>query len=143
MSLHKAAIDSAQHFVDILKNSFSSTPEFSKDQIRVSLRPPSPMSPDTQLALFPRFPPILESPDATVYFEYSLPSSTSTDVKELPPCKEGWTRFVCISDTHGHTFPVPDGDVLLHSGDMTGTGTLKDFETTVDWLCELPHQHKM
>jgi len=31
-------------------------------------------------------------------------------------------RFVCISDTHCNSINLPDGDVLIHSGDFTSTG---------------------
>ena len=54
----------------------------------------------------------------------------------------GWTRFVCVSDTHGLCFPVPPGDVLLHAGDLTGHGTLRDLEITLDWMKGLPHYAK-
>ncbi|TFK54752.1 Metallo-dependent phosphatase [Heliocybe sulcata] len=78
----------------------------------------------------------IESPSAHVYLEYD-PAN--------PPPRPGpqWTRFVCISDTHSHFFPVPDGDVLLHSGDLTETGTLRNFEVTMDWLRKLPHHNKI
>ncbi|EJF66228.1 Metallo-dependent phosphatase [Dichomitus squalens] len=54
----------------------------------------------------------------------------------------GWTRFVCISDTHSHIFSVPSGDVLLHAGDLSRHGTLKDLEVTINWLKMLPHPAK-
>jgi hypothetical protein len=65
--------------------------------------------------------------------------------KKGPSPKPGanWTRFVLLSDTHTCTFPVPDGDVLLHSGDLTQMGTLKELETTMEWLYALPHPVKM
>ncbi|KAF8217705.1 Metallo-dependent phosphatase-like protein [Mycena galopus ATCC 62051] len=58
------------------------------------------------------------------------------------PC-ENWTRFVLISDTHTSTFPVPDGDVLLHAGDLTDFGTLNEFKAVMEWLYALPHPIKM
>ncbi|EPQ58009.1 Metallo-dependent phosphatase [Gloeophyllum trabeum ATCC 11539] len=78
----------------------------------------------------------LESPSAVVHIEYDMAN---------PPPHRGpsWTRFVCISDTHAHVFPVPDGDVLLHSGDITNTGKLGDFQTSMGWLYELPHPTKI
>jgi len=84
---------------------------------------------------------VLKSPREVVYLEYT-PSL-------LPPKpaagQDGtrWTRFVCISDTHSRAFSVPDGDVLLHSGDLTNTGTVSDFQKTMDWLYGLPHPVKM
>jgi len=77
-----------------------------------------------------------ESPTAIVHLEY--------DPNSLPlPPSDSWTRFVCISDTHSRTFPVPPGDVLLHGGDLTQTGTRGDFETTMNWLYSLPHPIKI
>jgi hypothetical protein len=79
---------------------------------------------------------VLSSTRENVHLEYT-PS-------QLPPKpSDEWTRFVCISDTHAHAFEVPDGDVLLHSGDLTNTGTLREFEKTMDWLYSLPHRIKM
>jgi hypothetical protein len=47
----------------------------------------------------------------------------SWDLKNPPERpKDGiWTRFVCVSDTHCQVFPVPDGDVFLHAGDLSHT----------------------
>jgi hypothetical protein len=63
--------------------------------------------------------------------------------KPEPTTGQVWARFVLISDTHGKTFPVPDGDVLLHSGDLTRSGTLSDLRHMMAWLCALPHPIKM
>jgi hypothetical protein len=54
-----------------------------------------------------------------------------------------WTRFVCISDTHSHTFHVPTGDVLLHAGDLSSWGSLSQLIITVEWLKSLDHPVKM
>ena len=39
-------------------------------------------------------------------------------------------RFVCLSDTHARTdrmtHDVPYGDVLIHAGDFTNVGKIKD-----------------
>lgn len=54
-------------------------------------------------------------------------------------------RVVCVSDTHGghrHT-AVPDGDILVHGGDLTAHGTLEDVEDFDRWLGTLPHTHKV
>ncbi|CAF0989894.1 unnamed protein product [Adineta steineri] len=50
----------------------------------------------------------------------------------------GITRFVCISDNHdNYDFTLPDGDLLLHSGDFTRNGTEGEIETFVNWLKNL------
>ncbi|KAG1906607.1 Metallo-dependent phosphatase-like protein [Suillus fuscotomentosus] len=54
-----------------------------------------------------------------------------------------WTRFVCISDTHSHTFHIPAGDVLLHAGDLSSWGSLSQLIVTVEWLKSLDHPVKI
>ncbi|KAH9180360.1 Metallo-dependent phosphatase-like protein [Lactarius sanguifluus] len=56
---------------------------------------------------------------------------------------QGWTRFVCVSDTHSKTFAVPAGDVLIHAGDLSSWGSVKQLKVTVDWLLSLPHPVKI
>ncbi|MBE3042964.1 metallophosphatase domain-containing protein [Candidatus Bathyarchaeota archaeon] len=52
-------------------------------------------------------------------------------------------KVVCISDTHCRNPEVPDGDVLLHAGDMTNKGTFDELQALLDWLKTLPHRHKV
>lgn len=54
-------------------------------------------------------------------------------------------RIVAISDTHFYpvTKPIPDGDVLIHAGDLTGHGTFMEIKKAGDWLASLPHKHKL
>jgi len=61
------------------------------------------------------------------------------------PKPEGWTRFVCLSDTHSVplTHPVPAGDVLLHAGDFSLRGTGKSLIAFNAFLGSLPHTHKI
>ena len=35
--------------------------------------------------------------------------------------------MICISDTHNAQVPVPAGDVLIHAGDLTQSGTMKEL----------------
>lgn len=79
--------------------------------------------------------PTLTSAKATVHSLY--------DIYDPPAQPPGTTRFVCISDTHSQTFNVPDGDVLLHSGDLSSYGRQADLEVTLNWLASLPHKIKM
>lgn len=63
---------------------------------------------------------------------------------DVPPHPgQGWTRFVCVSDTHSQTFSVPAGDVLIHAGDLSSWGSVKQLKVTVDWLLSLPHPVKI
>eukprot|EP00438_Fugacium_kawagutii_P024538 Skav223318 [mRNA] locus=scaffold200:48559:50988:+ [translate_table: standard] len=61
---------------------------------------------------------------------------------------EGWTRFVCFSDTHGlhQLIPkehMPPADVLLHAGDFTNTGELEQIECFNAWLEAYPAEQKV
>jgi Icc-related predicted phosphoesterase len=53
--------------------------------------------------------------------------------------------IVCVSDTHSRhaRTAVPDGDVLVHAGDITRHGSLYDVEAFDQWLRTLPHRHKV
>ncbi|KAF7348578.1 Metallophos domain-containing protein [Mycena venus] len=80
----------------------------------------------------------ITSPSSVVQLEYPPQAP-------LPkPASSTWTRFVLLSDTHTQIFPgVPDGDVLLHSGDLTRRGTFRDLRRTMEWLYALPHPAKI
>ena len=87
----------------------------------------------------------ITTPGAVVHLAY--------DINNPPPRPDAevvaqngsstWTRFVCVSDTHCNTFNVPNGDILLHAGDLTHTGRFKQMKPTIEWLKSLPHAHKM
>ena len=57
-------------------------------------------------------------------------------------------KITCISDTHNqHTHIPPDwlegGDVLVHAGDISGRGSLREVEEFLAWFNELPYTHKI
>ncbi len=55
-------------------------------------------------------------------------------------------KIICISDTHNlhkHIQNIPDGDLLIHAGDLTRRGSLEDVESFNSWLGELPHKYKV
>jgi len=54
-------------------------------------------------------------------------------------------KIVCISDTHGEheSVVLPDGDVLVHAGDITAHGSRDDLHAFVDWFSQQPHEHKI
>jgi predicted phosphohydrolase len=54
-------------------------------------------------------------------------------------------RAVVLSDTHNchGRIDVPDGDLLLHAGDMTGHGGLYELEPFAEFLGGLPHRWKV
>ena len=53
--------------------------------------------------------------------------------------------FVCISDTHTHTknLKLPEGDVLIHAGDFTYTGTPKEVSDFNDFLGKQNFKYKI
>lgn len=55
------------------------------------------------------------------------------------------TTIVVLSDTHGRhrSVEVPEGDVLIHAGDFTSRGSLKDVEEFDDWLGGFDHGTKL
>ena len=61
----------------------------------------------------------------------------------LPPPPQR-IRLVCISDTHTHKPSlIPDGDVLIHAGDLTNLGTVNEIQAQVNWLNSLEHGDKI
>lgn len=50
---------------------------------------------------------------------------------------------VCISDTHNRQPELPYGDILIHAGDLTQSGSLEELQTTIKWLRSQPHPHKV
>ncbi|MGV3622101.1 MAG: metallophosphoesterase [Archangium sp.] len=54
-------------------------------------------------------------------------------------------RIVAIADTHGEhaALTLPDGDILVHAGDLTPRGTLQQLASVADWLRAQPHEHKV
>lgn len=63
------------------------------------------------------------------------------------PISEDKIRFVCISDTHGKIegskLHMPPGDVLLHAGDFTQKGHMKEIEKFNSYLGALPYKVKV
>lgn len=51
-----------------------------------------------------------------------------------PVRKTRKTRIVCIADTHNQTPKLPQGDVLIHAGDLTKQGNRHELQKNVAWL---------
>ena len=63
-----------------------------------------------------------------------------------PPTDSNKVRIVCVSDTHNHLLPyssIPDGDIFIHAGDLTNSGSVVELRLTLDWIRGLPHAHKV
>lgn len=56
-------------------------------------------------------------------------------------------KIVFISDTHGlhgqMTSPIPDGDVLVHCGDVSNVGRHDQILNFITWFGSHPHKHKV
>lgn len=59
--------------------------------------------------------------------------------------RENEVKIVAISDTHTfeNQIAIPDGDVLIHAGDATITGTPAEIAAFGKWLDAQPHKHKI
>lgn len=51
-------------------------------------------------------------------------------------------RLVCISDTHNRNVVLPDGDVLIHGGDLTSRGWAEECARALAWLGQLRQNGK-
>jgi len=54
-------------------------------------------------------------------------------------------KLICISDTHNkhEEIEIPDGDVLIHAGDITEGGTKREVVDFLNWFSSQPHKHKI
>ena len=52
-------------------------------------------------------------------------------------------KIVCISDTHNTQPEVPPGDILIHAGDLSQSGSIEEIQAQLDWLKAQPHEHKV
>jgi Icc-related predicted phosphoesterase len=53
--------------------------------------------------------------------------------------------LVAMADTHGYHqhLTVPEGDILIHAGDLTRRGSLEELAQVNEFLASLPHRHKV
>lgn len=54
-------------------------------------------------------------------------------------------RIVCISDTHGQhrNIQLPKGDMLIHAGDISSTGTEDQIMNFMEWFKDQEFQYKI
>ncbi|MCR5850099.1 MAG: metallophosphatase domain-containing protein [Bacteroidaceae bacterium] len=55
-------------------------------------------------------------------------------------------RILHLSDTHGLHHRInnmPEADVIIHSGDISNSGTEEEVLDFMNWMIELPYQHKI
>ncbi|KAL8790485.1 MAG: hypothetical protein Q9213_000637 [Squamulea squamosa] len=61
----------------------------------------------------------------------------------LVPEPSSRVRLVCISDTHTKKTGIPNGDVLIHAGDLANEGTAAEIQDQIEWIASLPHKYKV
>lgn len=71
-----------------------------------------------------------------------VPSAQHTSREQRPSLS---MKVVCLSDTHNRhrAVSVPDGDLLIHAGDMSNTGSDREIAEALRWFAALPHPHKI
>lgn len=54
-------------------------------------------------------------------------------------------KIVLLSDTHGKhkQLSVPEGDMIIHAGDLTPMGRHRDVVKFLNWYSQLPHKYKI
>ncbi|XP_070110576.1 metallophosphoesterase domain-containing protein 1 isoform X2 [Equus caballus] len=107
---------------------------------RRSPRPCAPPSPEPG----PCLPPCALLLAAAAAAE-DEPGARVDPVPHDAPKPPGYTRFVCVSDTHSRTDPIqmPYGDVLIHAGDFTELGLPSEVKKFNEWLGSLPYEYKI
>ncbi|KIW08381.1 uncharacterized protein PV09_01295 [Verruconis gallopava] len=81
---------------------------------------------------------------APLKYLISLVYRLSTRLRASPRPKSPSIRVVCISDTHTLKWDeIPDGDLLIHAGDLTNNGTIAELQQALNWIASLPHKYKV
>jgi len=54
-------------------------------------------------------------------------------------------KVICISDTHGlhQRLAVPEGDILIHAGDVSQSGKKSEIRNFLSWFARQPHPYKI
>lgn len=54
-------------------------------------------------------------------------------------------KVVLISDTHNQheRLNLPPGDIIIHAGDITGSGTPRETLNFFQWFSSLPYTNKV
>ncbi|GAD92859.1 phosphoric ester hydrolase, putative [Paecilomyces variotii No. 5] len=92
----------------------------------------------------PRLDYLLTSPLATILHPVHQLFLRLRGPPRLPPPHTKPIRVVCLSDTHSLEWQdVPEGDLLIHAGDLCNDGSVREIQAAVDWLKQLPHPQKV
>ncbi|KAF4615990.1 hypothetical protein D9613_011471 [Agrocybe pediades] len=92
---------------------------------------------------FERF---IENPLLYLAHTFFYLGTSKLTTNAIPPTSSTRVRVVMISDTHNHhnELPsIPDGDILIHAGDLTQSGTLEELSSALQWMHSQPHPNKI
>lgn len=111
-------------------------------------RPPCKQMPVSQRGS--RLEAIINRPQPSVWEEFRRQprvyiARALNDWRQLQPSSPDLlpVSVVCISDTHNSRPRLPDGDVLIHAGDLTQSGTFEELKASVVWLSSQPRPFKI
>lgn len=68
---------------------------------------------------------------------------SARSASESPARNEIPIHVVCVSDTHNTKPNLPEGDILIHAGDLTQSGSRRELEEQIQWLDAQPHRYKI
>ena len=97
-------------------------------------------------------PSIIWDPPSLLYTILTQPVKTIIRLLDLtfnlvrpkPKPPQLAIRIVCISDTHClKAADIPDGDLLIHAGDLANLGSAEEIQAQINWLDSLPHPRKV
>lgn len=95
-------------------------------------RPSSPFAPPSTIYL------LLFHPISTLLILLHNILLAIRGIPYRPPPNKWPITVTCISDTHAKFTKVPPaGELLIHAGDLSNSGTLSSIQQTVDWLKSL------
>ena len=54
-------------------------------------------------------------------------------------------KLVFLSDTHNRhrNIKIPEGDILIHAGDVSSRGEKREIDDFIEWFQSQPHKHKI
>src|SRR5262245_47982559 len=73
---------------------------------------------------------------ASVFYRAARCKKPPNNLHSLPESDPTKIRIVCMADTHNMLDKVfvPDGDILIHAGDLTQSGTLVELQKALDLI---------
>ena len=64
-------------------------------------------------------------------------------ISSITPTSDTDIKIICASDTHKTKPSLPEGDILLHAGDLSQYGTFDEIQNQITWLNSQSHRWKV